>query len=154
MSQYAIIQSGGRQYRISIGDVLRMEKLNAETGETVSFDRVLAISGEDGEMRFGRPVLDDSVVSGEVVSHGRDPKLRIIKFKRRKNYRRQYGHRQSFTEVRITDIADRHERAATDASPAADGAVEPTAAAAPSVPEVTAPEPVSDATGAKAATDE
>ena len=119
MSRYAIIESGGKQYRVSQGDVLRLEKLNAKPGEAVRFDRVLAIGEEGGELRFGRPWLSDGVVSAEVVSHGLDPKVRTVKLKRRKRYRRHYGHRQRFTAVLITDIGMRPDEAAASPDEAA-----------------------------------
>lgn len=98
---FAIIQSGGKQYRVQEGDVVRLEKLEAETGATVEFP-VLVLGGE--AVSVGAPRVEGAVVSGEVVSHGRGEKIHVRKFKAKTNYRRHTGHRQSYTEVRITGI--------------------------------------------------
>lgn len=98
---FAIIQSGGKQYRVQEGDVVRLEKLEAETGATVEFP-VLVLGGES--VSVGAPRVEGAVVSGEVVSHGRGDKIHVRKFKAKTNYRRHTGHRQSYTEVRITGI--------------------------------------------------
>ncbi|WP_411992828.1 50S ribosomal protein L21 [Agarivorans sp. DSG3-1] len=100
---YAVIQSGGKQHRVAEGQTLRLEKLDVETGETVEFDNVLLVAnGED--VQVGAPYVDGSKVTAEVVSHGRGDKVKIVKFRRRKHSRKQQGHRQWFTEVRITGI--------------------------------------------------
>ncbi len=101
---YAVIESGGKQHRVISGEVLKLEKLNAEAGETVDFDKVLLV-GEGQDVQVGAPYVDGGKVSAEVVGHGRHDKVKIIKFRRRKHYRRQAGHRQWYTEVRITDIS-------------------------------------------------
>ena len=101
---YAVIESGGKQHRVIPGEVLKLEKLNAEAGETVDFDKVLLV-GEGQDVQVGAPYVDGGKVSAEVVGHGRHDKVKIIKFRRRKHYRRQAGHRQWYTEVRITDIS-------------------------------------------------
>ncbi len=119
---YVIIEKGGKQYRVCKGDVLRIEKLDAAVGDAVALDRVLAVGTDGGPLRVGEPFLADSSVSAEVVAHGRDKKIRIIKLKRRKGYRRQYGHRQHFTAVRITDIVTGADGAVADGAPAASGA--------------------------------
>ncbi len=100
---YAVIESGGKQHRVEPGEVLRLEKLDTPAGETVDFDHVLMI-GEGSEVKIGAPYVDGGKVTAEVVSHGRGDKIRIIKMKRRKHYRRQAGHRQWFTEIRIKEI--------------------------------------------------
>lgn len=100
---YAVIESGGKQHKVVPGEVLRLEKLAAEAGETVSFDKVMMI-GTDGQVTVGQPYVEAGKVSAEVVSHGRHDKVRIIKMKRRKHYRRQAGHRQWYTEVKINEI--------------------------------------------------
>ncbi|QGM22134.1 50S ribosomal protein L21 [Spiribacter sp. 2438] len=100
---YAVIKSGGKQYRVAEGDVLRVEKLNAETGDTVSFDEVLLVADGD-DIRVGTPRVDGGRVSAEVVDQARARKIEVVKFKRRKDYERHYGHRQHYTEVRITGI--------------------------------------------------
>jgi len=101
---YAVIESGGKQHRVEPGEVLRLEKLDASEGETVNFDKVMMI-GEGGNVQIGTPFVDGGAVTAEVVSHGRGDKVTIIKMRRRKHYRRQAGHRQSFTEVKIKDIS-------------------------------------------------
>ena len=101
---YAVFRSGGKQYRAAKGDVLRLEKIEAEEGATVSFDDVLLI-GEGADIKVGNPVLSGSCVSGKVLRQGKSKKVSVVKFKRRKNYLRQGTHRQFFTEVEITDIS-------------------------------------------------
>ncbi|MDR9405636.1 MAG: 50S ribosomal protein L21 [Spiribacter sp.] len=100
---YAVIKTGGKQYRVTEGDVLRVEKLEADAGSSVKFDQVLLVADGD-DVKVGAPMLKGGSVSGEVVSQGRDRKIEVIKFKRRKDYQRHYGHRQHYTEVRITGI--------------------------------------------------
>lgn len=99
---FAVIQSGGKQYNVSEGDVVRLETLQAELGETVSLE-VLMLGGDD--VKVGTPFVDGASVRAEVVSHGRGKKLYIYKFKAKSNYRRKTGHRQGYTDVRITEIA-------------------------------------------------
>lgn len=100
---YAIIRSGDKQFRAEPGQTVRVPSLAAEVGDTVTFDQVLVASTDDG-MRLGAPTVDGATVTGEVVRHGKDKKVIIFKWKRRKNYRRKQGHRQKFTEVRIGEI--------------------------------------------------
>ncbi len=100
---FAIIQSGGKQYRVAEGDVLRLEKLAADQGETVEFPVMMV--GADDDVKVGRPTVDGASVKAEVVSHGRGRKLYIYKFKAKNNYRRKAGHRQPYTEVKITEVA-------------------------------------------------
>ena len=99
---YAVIRTGGKQYRVAENDTLQIEKLSVEPGETVDFD-VLAV-GEGADLKIGTPTVDGASVTGEVVRHGRSKKVIVFKFKRRKNYKRKKGHRQHFTEIRITGI--------------------------------------------------
>ncbi|KGQ37132.1 50S ribosomal protein L21 [Gallibacterium genomosp. 1] len=100
---YAVFQSGGKQHRVSEGQVVRLEKLEVATGESVEFDSVLmVVNGED--VKIGAPVVTGAKVVAEVVSHGRGDKVKIVKFRRRKHSRKQQGHRQWFTEVKITGI--------------------------------------------------
>ena len=101
---YAVIESGGKQHRVEPGEVLRLEKLDAAKGETVNFDQVM-LCGEGENIRIGTPFVDGVAVTAEVVSHGRGDKITIIKMRRRKHYRRQAGHRQYFTEVKIKEIS-------------------------------------------------
>jgi large subunit ribosomal protein L21 len=101
---YAVIKTGGKQYRVSEGDVIRVEKLEAEEGTTVNFDKVLAV-GEGDSVKVGAPYVDGGSVTATVQAQGRDKKITVIKFRRRKHYRRKQGHRQSFTELKITAVA-------------------------------------------------
>ena len=100
---YAVIKTGGKQYRVQQGDVLRVELLTAEEGASVSFDQVLLV-GTGESVTIGAPVVEGATVSATARKHGRADKIRIIKFRRRKHYKRQQGHRQHFTEIEITGI--------------------------------------------------
>jgi large subunit ribosomal protein L21 len=100
---YAVIEAGGKQHRVVEGETLKLEKIEVATGETVEFDKVLLV-GEGETVKIGTPSVDGSKVTAEVVAHGRHKKIKIIKFNRRKHYRRETGHRQWFTEVKITGI--------------------------------------------------
>jgi large subunit ribosomal protein L21 len=101
---YAVIVSGGKQHRVAEGETLKLEKIDAATGDTVEFDQVLMVGGGD-DVRIGKPLVEGGKVTAEVVSHGRHDKVRIVKFNRRKHYRKETGHRQWFTEVKITGIS-------------------------------------------------
>lgn len=98
---YAVIRAGGKQYRVAPGDVVKIEKLPAGQGDVIQFNDVLAVSGEDGKIGPG----NDVQVSGEVMEGGRADKILVFHFKRKKQYKKMYGHRQPFTAVRITEIA-------------------------------------------------
>ena len=100
---YAVIQTGGKQYRVKSGEQVKVELLAAEVGATVSFDRVLMLGEGDG-VRVGAPFVDGARVKATVVAQGRGEKVRIFKLRRRKHYAKTQGHRQSFTEVRIDEI--------------------------------------------------
>lgn len=101
---YAVIKTGGKQYKVSEGQTLKVELLPAEVGGTVEFDEVLLV-GEGENVKIGAPRVDGGKVTATVKSHGRSDKVMIIKFRRRKHYRKQQGHRQHFTEVKITGIS-------------------------------------------------
>ena len=101
---YAVIATGGKQYRVEKGGLLRVEKLSAEAGSTVEFDQVLLIADGD-QVRLGAPLLSGGKVLATVQRHAKGDKVTIVKFRRRKHYMRQGTHRQPFTEVRITDIS-------------------------------------------------
>lgn len=101
---YAVFRSGGKQYRAAKGDVLRLEKIEADEGATVKFDQVLLV-GEGSEVNVGSPLLSGSTVSAKIVKQGKSRKVSVVKFKRRQNYLRQGSHRQFFTDVEITSIA-------------------------------------------------
>jgi large subunit ribosomal protein L21 len=100
---YAVIATGGKQYRVAEGDVVRIEKLAAELGATVEFDEVLLV-GSGADVRIGAPLVAGSKVSGVVHKHGKGEKKAIVKFRRRKHYLRQGTHRQFYTDVKITGI--------------------------------------------------
>jgi len=100
---YAVIKTGGKQYRVQQGDVLRVELLDAEEGSAVKFDQVLLV-GEGEGVTVGAPIVAGASVSATVRKHGRADKVRIVKFRRRKHFKKQQGHRQHYTEVEITGI--------------------------------------------------
>lgn len=101
---YAVIKTGGKQYRVAEGDTLKIEKLDIDAGAIVEFDQVLLVGNGD-DVKIGAPVVKGAKVAAEVVAQGRGKKIMIIKFHRRKHHRKQMGHRQSFTEVKITGIS-------------------------------------------------
>lgn len=102
---FAVIQTGGKQYRVAKGDSLRVEKLPGDVGGAVTFDKVLLVSSEKGEStKVGTPLVAGAKVSATIVAQDRDKKIIVFKFRRRKNYRRKNGHRQPFTELKITEI--------------------------------------------------
>ena len=101
---YAVIKTGGKQYRVQEGASLKIEKLEAEEGSTIEFDQVLLI-GEGASVKLGTPVIDGGKVTGTVEEQGRRKKVEVVKFKRRQGYKRQKGHRQAFTQVKITGIS-------------------------------------------------
>jgi large subunit ribosomal protein L21 len=100
---YAIIRTGGKQYRVQSGSQVRVEALAAEVGATVSLDEVLLVGTDDG-VKVGAPLVSGAKVKATVVSHGRGDKVRIFKLRRRKHYQKTQGHRQAYTELRIDDI--------------------------------------------------
>jgi large subunit ribosomal protein L21 len=100
---YAIVRTGGKQYRVETGDTIYVERLDAPPGETVTLDDVLLVGG-DGEARVGSPRVETAKVRGTVLDQGRDRKIRVFRYKKRKHFRRTRGHRQSFTAVRIDAI--------------------------------------------------
>jgi large subunit ribosomal protein L21 len=100
---YAVIESGGKQHRVIEGETLKLEKIETATGETIEFDKVLMIGGDD--MKIGTPLVAGAKVTAEVVTQGRHKKIKIVKFNRRKHYWKETGHRQWFTEVKITSIS-------------------------------------------------
>lgn len=100
---YAVVNTGGKQYKVQEGDLLRVEKLAGEVGSDVSFDKVLLFS--DGEkLTVGQPLLDNVAVSGQIVEQGKGKKIIVFKYKRRKTYRKKQGHRQFYTTVKIASI--------------------------------------------------
>jgi large subunit ribosomal protein L21 len=101
---YAVIQTGGKQYRVEQGATLKVEKLEAEIGGNIEFDKVLMVQSDDA-VKIGRPFVDGGKVTATVMSQGRHDKIKIIKFRRRKHHMKQMGHRQYYTEVQITGIS-------------------------------------------------
>ncbi len=101
---YAVIETGGKQHRVVEGEIVKVEKMEVDTGSTVKFDRVLLV-GEGESIKVGAPVVDGANVSAEVLNHGRSDKVMILKFKRRKHHLKRQGHRQWFTELKITKIS-------------------------------------------------
>ena len=101
---YAVIKTGGKQYRVSEGDTLRLETIDAKTGDSIEFDQVLMV-GEGEDVKIGTPVVEGGKVTATVKSHGRGDKVEIIKFRRRKHHMKRMGHRQNYTEVEITGIS-------------------------------------------------
>ena len=103
---YAVIRTGGKQYRVSPGDLVRVERLEGDVGADIEFAEVLLTAGGDGQaIRIGQPLVEGARVRGRIVEQGRARKILVFKKKRRKNYRRRHGHRQAITTVRVTEIA-------------------------------------------------
>jgi large subunit ribosomal protein L21 len=99
---YAVIKTGGKQYKVSAGDLLKVEKLDGSVGDTIELDEVLMVGGE--EVKIGTPLLPEAKVKATIVEQGKDKKILVFKSKRRKNYRKKYGHRQPLTRLKITAI--------------------------------------------------
>ena len=142
---YAVFRSGGKQYRAAKGDVLRLEKIDAEEGATLKFDEVLLV-GQGADVKVGSPLLSGSTVSAKVVRQGKSRKVPVVKFKRRQNYLRQGSHRQFFTEVEITAIAG---GSAGKAAPAADDAAAAKPAAKKTAKKAAAKKPAKKKAAAK-----
>ena len=100
---YAVIETGGKQYKVAVGDVISVEKLDVEEGAEVTFDKVL-MAGEGGDGKGGAPAVEGATVTGKVLRNGKAKKVVVFKMKRKKNYRRKKGHRQPFTKIEITAV--------------------------------------------------
>ncbi len=100
----AVIATGGKQFKVEVGQTLRIEKVEAEVGGEISLDKVLLTTAEGQESRIGAPTVEGAVVKAKVLSHGKGKKVLSQKFRRRKQFRRIHGHRQPYTEIEITDI--------------------------------------------------
>lgn len=100
---YAVIVTGGKQYKVAEGEFLKIEKLDVATGESIAFEQVLLVGNGD-DIKIGAPVVEGAKVTAEVIAQGRHDKIRIIKFRRRKHHMKRQGHRQCFTEIKITGI--------------------------------------------------
>lgn len=155
---YAVIESGGKQHRVTEGEVLKLEKIEAGTGDKVNFDKVLMV-GEGADVQIGKPYVASGQVTAEVISHGRADKVKIIKFNRRKHHKKQMGHRQWFTEVKITSIsadgkaAPKAEVKAADDSDKKEAAPKKKAPAKKAAPKKTAAKKTAPKAKAKAKTD-
>ena len=101
---YALIESGGKQYKVSEGTVLKVEKLEAAPGDRFSIDKVLMVNDQNGNVKVGNPLVSNARVEVEVVEQGRDKKVVVYKYKKRKNYRKKQGHRQPFTRIKVLKI--------------------------------------------------
>ena len=108
---YAVFKSGGKQYRVSKGEKLKLEKLEIDVGKKVVFDQVLSI-GEGKDINIGTPYLANTVVEAKVLDEGKDKKIEVVKFKRRKNYKRNFGHRQHYSLIEVTNINVKKKKAA------------------------------------------
>lgn len=100
---YAVIETGGKQYKVQEGDVIRIEKLNIADGEKVKFDKVLLLS-EEGKLNVGKPYVDGASVEGQIEGQGKAKKILVFKYKPKKDYRKKQGHRQPYTQVKIEKI--------------------------------------------------
>ena len=101
---YAVIKTGGKQYRVAAGQKLKIEQIPADIGQEISLDQVLSV-GEGEQLKIGAPLVDGAVVKATVLAQGRHPKVKIFKMRRRKHYQKRQGHRQNYTEVRIDAIS-------------------------------------------------
>ena len=102
---YAVIETGGKQHKVTEGELLKIDKLNADPGTEVVFDKVMMVRTDDDGVKIGAPYVDNASVKAEVVDQGKYKKIIVFKYKRKKNYQRKQGHRQQYTAVRITSIA-------------------------------------------------
>ena len=110
---YAIVKTGGKQYKVAQGDVLFVEKLEANEGDVVTLDQVLAVAGENG-LTVGAPVVEGATVTAKVVAQGKAKKVIVYKYKAKKDYRRKQGHRQPYTQLEITKVGFKSEKKAAD----------------------------------------
>ena len=102
---FAVLETGGKQYKVSKGDTIQVEKLAGEVGEKIKLDKILMVVDDDDNVKVGQPVLEGATVKAEILDQARHKKIIVFKMKRRKNYRRKAGHRQPYTELKIVDIA-------------------------------------------------
>jgi large subunit ribosomal protein L21 len=116
---YAVVSSGGKQYKVQEGEILRVEKIPGDVGSAITFDQVLMVA-EGDKVNIGQPVLDDALVEGHIVEQGKGKKIIVFKYKRRKRYRRTQGHRQQFTAIKIDSIKAKTAKAPKKAEPKAE----------------------------------
>ncbi len=116
---YAVVSSGGKQYKVQEGEILRVEKIAGDVGSSITFDQVLMVADGD-RVNIGQPVLDDALVEGHIVEQGKGQKIIVFKYKRRKRYRRKQGHRQQFTAIKIDSIKAKTAKAPKKAEPKAE----------------------------------
>lgn len=100
---YAVVETGGKQYRVAPGEVVRVERIGTP-GEQIAFENVLMLVRDDGTTAVGNPIVEGAQVTGQVLSHGKDKKILVFKYKPKVNYRRRYGHRQPYADIRILEI--------------------------------------------------
>ena len=101
---YAVMKTGGKQYKVSEGIILKVEKIEAEVGDKITFDEILFLTDSEGNVKVGNPVVSDAKIIAEVIQQGRGKKIIVYKYKRRKNYHKKQGHRQPFTKLKIEKI--------------------------------------------------
>ena len=102
---YAVIKSGGKQHKVTEGEIIRVEKLDVETGSEIVFDQVMMVKTDDDAIKIGQPYLENASVTAEVIEQGKAKKIIVFKYKRKKNYQRKQGHRQRYTAIKIKAIA-------------------------------------------------
>ena len=101
---YAILNTGGKQYKVSVGEILKVEKLAADVDTTVEFSEVLAVANDEGKLTIGTPIVEGAKITAKVIGHGKAKKIVVFKFKAKKDYRKKQGHRQAFTKILIESI--------------------------------------------------
>ncbi|MGB4588695.1 MAG: 50S ribosomal protein L21 [Clostridiaceae bacterium] len=101
---YAILNTGGKQYKVSVGEILKVEKLTADVDTTVEFSEVLAVANDEGKLTIGTPIVEGAKITAKVIGHGKAKKIVVFKFKAKKDYRKKQGHRQAFTKILIESI--------------------------------------------------
>jgi len=101
---YAILNTGGKQYKVSVGDILKVEKLAADVDTTVEFSEVLAVANDEGKLTIGTPIVEGAKITAKVIGHGKAKKIVVFKFKAKKDYRKKQGHRQAFTKILVESI--------------------------------------------------
>ena len=101
---YAILNTGGKQYKVSVGEILKVEKLAADVDTTVEFSEVLAVANDEGKLTIGTPIVEGAKITAKVIGHGKAKKIVVFKFKAKKDFRKKQGHRQAFTKILVESI--------------------------------------------------